>query len=406
MIKKTILWVILFTCSISFAQTEFLKGSYMTINGSEVTCYILNEEWNEPPDAITYKKELTGEPITLAVKAISSFRIDGITSYVKSRTNIDMSPDRTDNLNNVKVPDWERRTMMLKTLVEGNASLYSYENEGLKRYFYSTEGSTSKIEQLVYKRYIDKTTVIVIAHNNFFKQQLVNAFFSCQAIDKNEILNLSYDERTLMKIFEKYNSCKNESFESFEQEKVNVEIKLKAKAGISSTSYELVVVSVPTFGGDFGTKSGARFEVEVEALPFKNRSWGFFGGLAKDPDYKKSIMRPTSSEFLPDQEITIDYGAIEMPIGVRHYANLGGQARISLHAGYSFNFPTKNSINYSITTDQNSRTTSIGGNFFGGVGLNFGKIFAEGRLGLGRRIFKSNNSTNNVVSLVLGYEIL
>src|SRR5690606_35362636 len=102
--------------------------------------------------------------------------------------------------------------LFLKVLVKGKASLYSYQENSLFRYFFETE--SIEITQLIYKKFTYSTIDGIyrednkIGENNQFRQQLFDVL-KCDEISKEYYEKIKYRKNDLTKFFVKYNQCEN-----------------------------------------------------------------------------------------------------------------------------------------------------------------------------------------------------
>ena len=160
---------VVFTTHGLVAQTAFLPGNYVLNGGTQVEGFIKSEDWKVSPTRIIFRDSESGENKTITVDRIKSFEIDGVAKWVKAKVDLDLSSDNLNNLNTNKNPEWEKRTLWLRTLLEGAATLYYYEDVGFRRFYFKKGDGT--IEPLLYKRYMKDGDV---AYNNQYQQQQHN----------------------------------------------------------------------------------------------------------------------------------------------------------------------------------------------------------------------------------------
>ena len=86
------------------------------------------------------------------IEEIKEFEITGVSKYIKNTTNIDTSSSKINSLSEQRNPVFESKTVFLKVIISGKASLYKYSAPDLRRYFYSL--NQGEITPLVYKKYL------------------------------------------------------------------------------------------------------------------------------------------------------------------------------------------------------------------------------------------------------------
>ncbi|MEP2935950.1 MAG: hypothetical protein ABJM06_13935 [Gilvibacter sp.] len=401
----TSLFFMLFICTAMVAQSDYLPGHYINSANQKVTGFIKNEDWKASPNSIQFKATAQGNRQTISIGQMNGFSITGVDAYVKRTFELDVSTDNLNNLTYSKEPVFETRTGMLKELASGAASLYYYEKEGIKEYFYS-KGDT-EFEPLVHVRYLvgDKVT-----SNDRYKQQLLNALNDCAKLTESDFVKLNYKRSALTKIFDKYNGCNDASYNSRIGSGTSTSFNLNLYAGANFSNFSLTNDLSATRGGDFGSNTALRFGVELEAiLPFNNGSWAVFTGLAKNTAYESTIVQQLSSANTPEQNVTLTYSSINIPIGVRYYIAAGDASRVSLNLGYMFDVVSEISLEREVTANDFENSTGTQGLLFVGAGFHYKQFFVKANLDIGKDPFKANSSFYNSdlssFNLVVGYSI-
>ena len=145
----SLLLLLIFTIS-AFSQIKFEKAYFIDNNGVKTECLIKNDDWKNNPDIIVYKLSEPGDKLSSSIKNIIEFEIYGETKYERHIVNIDVSTQDLQKMDSNRRPIWEKQTLFLKVLIEGNTMLYKYTNNNTgSKYFYKT--NTSNIKQLVSK---------------------------------------------------------------------------------------------------------------------------------------------------------------------------------------------------------------------------------------------------------------
>ncbi|HEY9169319.1 MAG TPA: tRNA modification GTPase [Lutibacter sp.] len=405
--KKQLLILLITILSFNtYAQISFEKGYFINNTDQKTDCFIKNIDWKNNPSEFQYKLSENGEPETTDIKSVKEFGILGKTKYNRFEVNIDRSSENINDMSAVKNPIFKEDVLFLKVLVEGKATLYYYENENLRRYFYKTD--QSDIEQLIYKSYL--TPENNVAKNNAFKQQLwLNLV--CQSISLKSIENTDYEKNNLVDLFVKYNECSNSSFSLFEKKQHKDLFNLTLRPGLNSTSLSIQNSMVNYRDVDFGNKTGLRFGVEAEfIMPFNKNKWA----LIIEPTYQyfkseKEIIYAQTLTITSKINVNVDYESIEIPFGIRYYSFLNPNSKLFFNASLIYDIPLSSTIyadrKQIIDLEINSQI-----NLTYGLGYNYiDKYSLELRLGQAREIlgkYTSWSSKYETVSLIFGFTIL
>ncbi|WP_431243221.1 hypothetical protein ACQ9BO_00430 [Flavobacterium sp. P21] len=315
-----------------------------------------------------------------------------------------------------KNPVWSEEVIFLKILVKGDATLYSYSDESITRYFYETK--TTPTEQLINVKYIQADNnegAEKVIESNDYKTQLFKNVKS-DNISENDITRLTYKKTDLVKYFTKYNNAINpDAITKPEENTVKGAFHLKIAPAVSFVSLSADNTGNPNFNVDFDSKAIFKIGFEAEyVLPYNKNKWSIF----VNPSYQKYenekiYLVPTGFVSIPDKEYkaNANYNTIQVPLGVRHYMFLNEDSKIFINAAYVVDFGSKASITY--TEVANNTVTEFksntGANFAFGLGYNFkNKFSGELRLNTKKQLMRDylNYSTNySSVDLVLAYTI-
>src|SRR5690606_2810585 len=117
----------------------------------KIECLIKNIAWSRNPKGFQYKLTADGEISNATLETVKEFRVAGAAKYVRANVKIDRSPKSLSNLSPDRNPIFKEELLFLKVVVEGKATLYSYEDATLSRFFYKIPDN--EISQLAYKMY-------------------------------------------------------------------------------------------------------------------------------------------------------------------------------------------------------------------------------------------------------------
>lgn len=145
------------------------EGIIVLENGSELNALIQVKKWQINPDNITIKRSENAKLESLELDEICSFTIPGKLKFIRQTVQIDTSRNPDLSTSEQKEPAYSTRTVLLKVLVEGKASLYSYRAKDLHQHFYFKSPKT-EITYLEYKVYL--ATPGRYSYNNEYLHQL------------------------------------------------------------------------------------------------------------------------------------------------------------------------------------------------------------------------------------------
>ncbi|WP_298764295.1 outer membrane beta-barrel protein [uncultured Polaribacter sp.] len=404
--KKIIFITLINFYSISFyCQNSFEKGYFINNSDERIECYIKHLDLLYNPDNIIYKLSLNGKKNTATIENVKEFEIYKISKYERHTVKIDRSSENYKELSLNKKVKFTDEQLFLKVLIKGKASLYKYAEPGLLRFFYKTEN----IEQLVFKSY-SSADRFTIKKNERFKQQILNNL-KCSDIKKNRVIKLEYKSSKLIKLFEDYNNCENATFVNYTKENTK-KSKAQFNLGINANAnFFGFSISQPRFNESFDNKIALGFGVEAEyVMGFNNNKWA----IVVNPSYLSySSMYNDLTERITeaDNSATINYSAIDIPIGLRYYMYLNDKSKFFVNSFYVPNFTMESEIR-SIAAIVNRPLnfdikTNI--NYAFGVGYKYNnKLSVELRYYSARDLttnFVTIESSFNATSIILSYNI-
>lgn len=405
--KKILLITLLFYYTINNAQISFEKGYFISNDGKRTECFIKNLDWGNNPTDFKYKIQFNDSDYkTATINDVEEFGVDNVTTFKRAKVKMDRSSDDLAKVSQTGKPVWEENTLFLRLLVQGEATLYSYKEENLIRYFYETK--TTPLEQLVFLKYItmeDGKSTGNLKENTYYKQQLNNNVRSVNTTESN-IKNLSYKKSDLTKYFLKYNNDDNKTVSKTSEDHFH----LKITPGISFVSLTINDGDLPSTDVKLDSKTSFKIGLEAEyVLPFNKNKWSIFlNPMYQKYENTKDYKRPGPFLVSPltTRNVAIEYSSIQLPIGLRYYFLLNKNSKIFINAAYSMDINGKASISF----DQNVKNeSSSGSNFVFGLGYNFrNKFSAEIRTNTNKELlrdFHTFSAEYKAVDFVLAYSI-
>ena len=389
MTRFSLLYTLLF-CTVLYSQTAYKTGYFINNNNEKTDCFIKDEDWVNNPSGFTYKLTKESEALQLKINDASEFGFDGNQIYKRFEVSIDLSSNNVSSLSNRKEPEWTKRIVYLKTVTQGNLTLYRYEQGDITKYFYSSTDYITA-EQLVYKKY---SIGGKIAENNNFRQQLYNLMKE-KYPNKEKFKSVEYQQRELEKLFMEYNGVE-ESKQDQKSNKGKINLKVTVGAAIAKL-YMQQLVSGEHYNFSDKTIFAGGAELEY-ILPFNNNKWSLF----INPNiqfYKNNYKQDV-------YEADINYKYLQIPVGVRHYMYLNNKSGIFINAAYVFSGNLNSEMIYS--RREIPVTIANGSSAMFGAGYSYSKYSAEIRYNTKHGIVNTSSwsSEYSSIGIMLSYNFL
>ena len=330
----SILFLGFFYCQ-SFSQVKFEKAYFIDNDNVRTACFIKNKDLYQNPNSFEYK--LTQEELDVKIgdiKNIKEFEIANTIKFVRNFVKIDVSSPDLGQIKDVREPEWVEKTLYLKVLIEGKASLYEFKDKALKRFFYKTDNIP--ITQLIFKKYyIPNTNYMSLGVNNDFQKQIWEEM-NCENQTLDKVLKLQYERKDLVDYFIKYNNCKNIGYKDYNKNISKSSFNIKIKGGFNVSpynDYDNADEKVDFSGNKLFLKYGGEFEY---ITPFNRNKWAIFMELTYQT-YKFSAITTDYSTFGEAFDRTSESSYSEKGFftfaGVRYYMYLKDNSRIFINAG-------------------------------------------------------------------------
>jgi hypothetical protein len=398
-------FLILFTITIaSFGQMKYEKGYFTNNENQRIECLIKNLEWKDNPTEFSYKLTEKAAPETGNISSVREFGINSSYKYVQANVKVDLQTKPAIGAKNEVISVWSREKLFLKVLLEGKAKLYSYDYNKVKRFFYSLNDTS--IIQLTYLEALDGFTLI---KNTGYQQQLWSSVKAPMAT-MTSIKAITYTEKDLTAYFKEYNSSFGGSTTELTKTKRKSYINLKATPGFNASSIEMnTVVNSSNLQEKISFDNHLSFRMGLEAeliLPFNKYHWG----ILFEPTYQSYSGEAINTYGSPS---TIDYQAIEFPIGLRYYFPISENTRvflngfvipgvvIDMNSGISYYFKDANPAAAKQVDIESASSTSLG------AGVEYKRFSLETRYYTNRNLLSNHPSEYadySRLSVVLGYK--
>ncbi|MCZ8356228.1 MAG: hypothetical protein O9340_15920 [Cyclobacteriaceae bacterium] len=316
----------------SVAQIKFENGYFITDDNERLECLIKNYDWKSNPKEIEVKLKDSEEIKIISGHTIKEFGISGVSKFIRAEVEIDYSVKDLDKISKVRDPEFTIKVLLLKVIIEGKASLYSYSEKNLTRYFFKLNDNS--IRQLIYKPYLSYANNEV-AYNTTFRQQL-KLELDCPAFTIRDFKSVRYDRSSLLKMFELYNQYHKEQIVNYNELQKRNFLNLNIRSGL--TINKLITNNDYTKNIEYSFNESFTFRFGLEAeflLPFNNGKWSFI----VEPNYhSNNFLRKVPNNNYIGGEVNLDvrYNAWELPLGFRHYFFIGKNSSVFVNAQYNF----------------------------------------------------------------------
>ena len=400
--KNFLSTIALLFCVLVSAQSDFKKGYYINNEGVKTEGYIKYSNFKAINDAsftsLEFKKDVDQEVIKIEKFNITAFGCGKEVKYQKLTALIDdVSFFRDYGIE--KNFSLKEKTVFLNVLVEGNATLYSYDNGQGVKYLWKMAGDEGKAKQLLYKRY--NKSNLNLTDNNTFREQLFN-HVKCPNQTFSDFLKIKYEKDELVSLFKNYNRCTDSPFVIYkEDEEDALKFNFSLLAGYNIGSYRVDNIQQPTVPETFGM-----FNIGVEGeLLFASKKGGLFTSIEFKKAKGSTEQTGRISEFAEPlrQVYDLDASFLDIVFGGRFYKKVNSSISLFAGGGVGLNLGSGTVTSYQASASfpelEKLKTTNLdGGTFFMfQLGCKFSKHY-----GIDLNYESPKNVLNNIkeVSLV------
>ncbi|MGQ0740049.1 MAG: hypothetical protein ACT4OJ_13440 [Bacteroidota bacterium] len=383
----------------AFSQAKYESGYFIKENNEKINCLIRNDDWANNPVKFQYRMSADSRPLTAEISDIKEFGIGNYIKFKKFTVSIDKTTDEIEKLGLISAPEYITETLLLKTHLEGKATLYSYESGRLQVFFLQVDTTVPK--QLVKKPFAKGNGQM--AYNDLFRLQLLQ---SLNCGNPPNFAEIRYDLKDFIRIINEYNSCSGSTSLSYNTNKLKKSfLHLSVRPGLKNSSFKATgVVTGPNFPNAtvFTFKNQSTFRLGFEAeitFPFNKGKWNF-------------IIEPTyqyykSASINSGQKVSADYKSFELPAGIRYYTFLNENSGIFLNVLYVFDFSSNSTLDFETSPDL---VIKSGNSIAAGAGWKYKKKYSiELRYGSKKELLKEYSfwsSEYGSFSVILGFSFL
>lgn len=396
------LFAFILGCSQAFGQENYVDGYVVDLAGDTIQGQIDYQNWQLNPEKVNFKKQGSSSPSSYTPLHISSFYAAG-EIYYSGIVQAEKSTQSTMKITKDRSFSFATDTAFLQALVMGQKSLFHYtDRAGRTNFYVSTDAGD--FELLKFKMYlISHDGRLIKRRNKTYVSQLINYFGDCEAVGE-ELLEVEYTKRSLVKAFKTYYSCREkDKYYVHELPKPKLATRFLAGAGFTNLK------NTP-FAHSNNPVAGISFDF-VFPRNFEKWSWNndlLFTRYVAEDSYEESI---NGRNNLYEYEIElISFKLAHMARyappaeGARFFLNLG-----FVH-GYSFvsqNYQKKTSTFGPSSYEEVGKAflpdneVSLG--YLAGIGTLYNRLLLEGRFEQTKGLLGAFDS--NAFYLLLGYRL-
>ena len=321
-------------------NTQYVPGYIIDAQGQKLRVYIWNEDWEYTPSRIRYK--MKGVEKEAGPANIKEIGIPGKWKYISATVDMDTVPDLLNRLSHKRQPDFVKKTVFLKALVEGAADLYVYREPHLVRFYYR-KGHSSPLKPLTYRRYfVIKNGESLLARNTDYKQQLYNDL-KCPQFGRDKYARLKYEAGDMKKFFQAYNKCRSGRSASYSYyQSPNVfRVFVMAHGEMMRVNPESKLTDFPPIKDQPATSMGGGLGLEY-LLPFFHNKWSLWSGFffrSISFHYEDTYKHPITGDTVP-RIVDLNHRSLEIPLAVRYYFLTGERLKGFAEVAYSLDIDT------------------------------------------------------------------
>lgn len=348
------------------AQSAFKPGYFITLDGNHIFCLINDLDKIVTPEKFSYKLTETDSVHTHTATSVREFGIGDSTRFIARQVKMDLANYQNVSPTSTTVVVYDK-TLFLKVLVEGKASLYYYQEADFYRFFYSID--TIQMEQLVFFKYQKPNVGNAMVYYNKFRDQLwVNV--RCATAERKDVESLRYNKKDFIKYFVNYNICSNSEYYLSESVlspgKTTLHISPEIGSELNRGAFESIYQPLTFSPWTTSFRPGIDLELVLPRTHGKN-------ALLLNPKLSHYTTDPT----INGTPISIDYIALLTPFGYRRYFYKSNS--FNIYANFvmtmNFHFKLRKEAYYLTAPLEANRNTTFGA----GIGASYKRIGVEMR---------------------------
>jgi hypothetical protein len=358
-------FVFCIACSIASAQSNFIKGLIIGINGDTVYGTIDYRNWKNNPETIDFI-DVNNEKKRYDPSSINGFHIPSVNeTYTSFLVEIDREPGDADDAINKRFEDitpLKKKVFLLQLVKHASLGLYLYSDTWKEHLFYLKE-SNEPVELIHSYQYNESSKQVY--QNTKYKEQLTALFAACPDITR-AVQTIKFGKKEIQDITLKYLQCSAPSSAITIKKKDPVLFKFGILAGISSNTFKIQgsnsVLSDDNYSGNLSPVAGISLDI---VIPRSRSSWHIVNEIIyKSHKTGSNFTRPYGNGFTANLNVDIAFSYLQVNTLGRYVFPSNAQLKPFVNVGVGNGTiikENKNKLNvkYSFGSEENS--TAIDG---------------------------------------------
>lgn len=276
-------FLLLFFQNLSIAKGKPEEGYIITSHHDTIKGYIDYQYWMKSPGGIPFSTSDDNNYVNYSADSLLGFGLREL-RYVSANVEVETSPQELKKLDSNSVMTFKRKDAFLRVIYSGPKSLYYLYDENRTEHFYvKVDTGYILLKHKYYKEqeYYGVSSVRTMKKEvGIYKNQLVAYLDGCERMAPF-IEGMSYEVRSMRKLFKKYYACSSENYQYAEAQDYS-RYKLGATVGVSSTQVDWTgktyeYLQEAEYNSSYSFSGGIFCQVN---LPNSNNRWSFNSELS------------------------------------------------------------------------------------------------------------------------------
>lgn len=351
----------LLACSVSLAQTNFVPGHIITIDGDSIAGEIDDQYWSAAPKEIQFRSASGVK--TYAPADLLQFGVGNKTLYLSQPVQYD-STSNSKTLSHSFQPTYKQDYLFLRVIVKSKYSLLEFMDDQVPHFFIQ-QGET--FTELVNHMFLSSANGANTKRvNPAFIEQLRSAFKDCSSIEVKPYTG--YSEKNLRALFIAYSDCQKVPKRVYERLKTTTTVGLVGLAGFDQMR--------KNWEGGMGYGGGIAFTF---AFPNKLYKMSLYTEIAYRKLAHQFADRPLS-QTIPIQSgytAAINLNSIKTTVLVRNRLDRIANQKLFIEGGFTYSMGLKDEFFYNDLL--RGEKAEYFWAFIAGTGVNLGKVILDVR---------------------------
>jgi hypothetical protein len=399
----------------SNAQKYSDPAKIVTLSGDTVTGLFDYREWKMNPTVVKFKKEGDAKIEEFGPDELNAFLFYD-EAFVCRTVTITKSPRKSYELSLETEYPSQTKTVFLRVLVAGKASLYQYIDANNKDHYYIETFEKPLLELIYFKYQKEEYFEMVVKENKKYIGQLTVYLDGCPEI-REQINKTAYKDKDLRQLVVAYNKCKNETgFYVYKAPATNFKIGIFAGISVSGLNFASTASYKYIDDVDFELSIRPTMGLSFLFAPRHSKSnWTMYMDVhVKSQRYTHQFVERISDTYNIYRTLTLKSSSLNFTLMGR-YSLKGKRFSPYIGAGLKLGINPFFSSGVDIRSDENGKVTKYDENIFSNysvMDLGFAaaagvtykqKLFLDLRFDYGLTTPYPTSARNNSLYFVVGY---